>query len=314
VRITLGPQQTAAGQIFSPLDPVPGDPPPAHDTINDFFQLANLRPSRTNYQPFDGVDVDWTITQVGSIAFSNYRFGLFASPPERPLHSDLAETIPTGGIQVAGSFSGAVSSTLYREGTMWIMGTPRGGNAWQTLGSPVTISPDTSSCTVLSIPRPYIDTAVTDQVSDLTSSTASVVLRGEVTVSWITSYISYAIPLRLVLENFFNANLDVVLRVGFDVIHRQTVSDVDVSIGYDFDVVFTKWENIGSFGVASKVEGAIEGILPLILECVKTSGEMQLMVAILNLIESAGPNKRLLQIRIVDDPQNSRVEIVTCPI
>ena len=311
MRMSIGRRETAAGPIFSPLDPVPGEPPGDRDTINDFFQLTDLRSSQTTYQPFASVEIDWNITDAGIIAFPNYRFGLFASPPERPLHSDLEETIPTGGVHIAGSYSGSVRSTLFRETTMWIMGTPRGGNAWQTLGSPMNVSPDTSGCTVLPIPGTFIDAAVTEEVTHLTSETASVVLRGEVTPTWIPSYISYSIPLRLVLNGFFNADIDLVIRVGFDVIHHPAVSDIDVSIGYDFDVVFGTWEHIGGLGVTGRIEEAIEGILPLILECVKSSGERQLMDAILDRIEGRA-NERLLQIRIVDDLNDQKVEIVTC--
>jgi hypothetical protein len=230
----------------------------------------------------------------------------------RNIQDDLVTT-SSNGVHPIGTLSGSLQTPLFEETNLWIIGAPRGTTAWQTLGNPVSVSADTSLCETFTIPRTLVDSQVADELSHLTSSTASVTLRGDIDVTWDSSYISYDLPLRLDLPTMFNANLDITIRLGFGVTHRDHESDVEVSIGYDSDVIFTRWEQIGSFGIAGQLEAAIEGMMPLVLECIKNSGEARLMRGILDGVEPYSDRYRLLAIRIVPAGANSEVQIVLCP-
>ena len=315
MKVTLGPVDTGAGSVFAPVEPIPGDPPPPDDNIGDFFRLDEFRISKTTFVPFEQLDLDWAISQTGStINLNDYRFALAGRPPQRTIENDLESTIAAGGVHPPGTISGTLQVTLFEETRLWIMGAPRGTNAWQTLGSSISMTVDTSACTTLPpISQEVVDAEVTSELSNLTSSTASVVLRGELEATWTESFIAYDLPLRIVLPTMFNANLDVGLRVGFRVEHRGTESDLDVSIGYSSDVTFSTWENIGSLGIAGRLEEALEGLMPLILECVKSSGEAGLMRSILTLISLFGNGDRLLAVRIIPEDPLGKIEVVVCP-
>lgn len=263
VKVTLGPVDTGAGSVFAPLEPIPGDPPPPEDNIGDFFRLDEFRISKTTFVPFEQLDLDWAISQTGSnVNLDDYRFALAGGPPQRTIENDLESTIPAGGVHPPGTISGTLQVTLFEETRLWIMGAPRGTNAWQTLGSPISMTVDTSACTTLQISRVTVDEEVTSELSNLTSSTASVALRGEIGVTWSESYIAYDLPLRIILPAMFNADLDVTLRVGFRVEHRGPESDLDASIGYSLDVTFSTWENIGTLELPASWSKRSKGSCP----------------------------------------------------
>jgi hypothetical protein len=278
---------------------VPGDPPPPQGNINDIFRLELFQSSATAYRPFDELAVEWRISPVGGNVPPDYRFLLVAN--YRTLDNDLA-------------LSGAGRVQMFGETSLAIRGAPRGTSFWQTLGESIPLSVDTSECTVLEASRALIDGMVTDEVSSLTGETASIVLRGDVSVTWGSEFVSYSLPFRIDIPSFFNANLDIELRVYFRVFHEGDESELDITIEHTSNVVFSNVEHIGSFGHAATVEATAEALIPLLLDCVCRSAEAQAIRSILQLIAVLVPSSyRLFSISIVPLDDQSRVELVLCP-
>lgn len=308
-----------AMKIKIPFDRAPGDsilapidPPPLLD-INNFFILNIFRASKTTFIPFEELEIEWSISPINlNVDFADYEFTLNAHD------ATLAESIDASGV---------IQFSPHKNTLLRIRGRKRAGGSFTTLGDTITLTVDESKCKKQEIAGSIIDFFVKDAFSDINNSTASIRLRKgvlktvprtigelEIVSNWNLGYIEYYFPLEVVMNNFFNADLDVTLTLTCQVNHSDKDSELDVTIDHTSNVNFDASEDILSSGASVIVAKTANKLVPLLLDCELKSIELLFIREIMGLISDELSIHRLLDVRIVPLGNLSHIVIVLCPI
>lgn len=302
---------TDNGQL-TPVDPIPPK------DIDDSFALDVFSTSKTTFTPFEEVEIEWLIkAKDPDTDFSDYIFTLNASD------TILADELEASGRK---TFSPNKNTLL----TIW--GRRRSGGGKSSFEKKVALTVDESDCLTIAIYKPLIDDEVKNKLSNFTSETAEIRLRKkpilvnqnpkqyilkdmEVTSTWNHFSIEYFFPLEIVINNFFNADLDVTLDISLKVEHNNSDTVLDVNINHSSDADFSTGEDIFSIGIASAVAKTIDKLLPLILDCELDHLEQTIVRTILGFLNPHLDTHRLLDIRIVVSSQSlTGLYFVLCPL
>lgn len=288
----------------APVDPL--RPP----DVNDHFQLA-LETSATTITPFDAVEVDWVITEQGRVRAQDYVFDLVHT------FGVLSQDVDT---------TGSLSFNPHRNTLLRVHGRRRGQGGPATLGTSVAITIDESSCQTLELPAILIDGLVKTRLTDLTSDTASLRLRKrvvslnpvtrvemEVGSTWKPGSITYDFPMEVVINNFFNADLDVDVTIKPIVHHDGNDTDLEVTITHNSDVDFDTFEDIASLGHSATAAKTADKLLPLVIAAAAREAERELVRQVLAYLRPRLETHRLLAVRVVPNGNLSYLSLVLCP-
>lgn len=290
----------ASKTLFDNEKVLPINPPPPID-LDELFELKVFRVSKTSVDPFEEIQIQWDI-QINKegTSFDDYHFSLVST--EINLIDDLEA-------------SGTVTFAPNKNTLLRIQGRKRGvGRNLLTLGSGIALTVDELDTIVIPLPARVIDYMAEDKLKEFTSSTASIRLKGEPTSNWSVFSIEYKFPLEIVINNFFNGDLDLKINIFFDVIHEAIGSTLDVTITHSSDVDFHLAEDIFSFGHTASIAKTIEKLLPLILDCKFKDIEKSIINELRQLIGTRSDTHRLLDVRIIVDGNFTRLEIVLSPL
>lgn len=270
--------------------------------IAEFFQLDSLTLSKSTVVPFEEVTVSWAISAKRSdIQPTDFGFTLYG--PDENVLDHL-------GLSGSTIVRPRASSFLYLRGH-------KTGSASSPLGSPQILTVDQSSCQTVEIPKDFFDAAVNARLPQLSRSGSQIRLRNNdpVVSSWTAYSVRYVLPLKIVINNFFDADLDVVLTIAFRLSHTEASSDLDVSITDKTDVDFSTIEDILSLGSSSLIAKLIEKIVPLILACPIQLMEAAVLREILSypaVRQALNEGKRLLDVRPVAMAGFEHLAITLC--
>ena len=308
-----------AMKIKIPFDRAPGesilspiDPPPLLD-INNFFILNIFRASKTTFSPFEELEIEWSISPINlSIDFADYEFTLNAND------TILAESLDAFGV---------IPFSPHKNTLLRIRGRKRAGGSFTTLGDTISLTVDESKCMRLEVPSSVIDAEVKNAFSDIANSSAVIRLRKgvvnsnpfqigelEVVSNWSLGSIEYYFPLEIVINNYFNGNLDVTLTITCQVNHSDTDSEFDVTINHTSDVDFDSSEDILSLGSSAIIAETADRLLPLLLDCKLKSIELQIIRMVMTYLSPFLDDHRLLAVRIIPLGNLSYIAFVLCPI
>lgn len=310
MRINVTGRGPTDGEIVTPIDP----PPPLD--INEFFELRSLGASATDVVPFANVDVAWSIAAREGVAFQDFVFDL-VTYGEDPV-TDIG---PNGQVRLA----------PYRSTLVRVVGRRRGSGDRSTLGEGLVIAVDESQCETVEISSAYVNAQVIDRLTRLTSDTAELRLRRrtvprrppatgfhevelEVEPTWELGVVRYFFPLEVVINNFFNADLDVTIWIRFSVHHQGDDTDVEVRIEHSSEVDFDTVENILSLGHAGTAAKTANRLIPLVLACEARVLERDILREVLGFLGPRLDTHRLLAIRVVPLENFSYLAIVLCPL
>jgi hypothetical protein len=294
--------RAGGGEVIRPDDPVPPIDP------DDFFVVETFETDDPEALPFSEVTVRWQIEpRDAETRFEDFEFRLVA-PPQFVVDGISAE--------------GAHSFPLLRATSLRLEGR-KNGSRWMPLGQQITVSVDESDCRRFIVTGAMIDPEVSARLDQITSETAQLRLRGDLSADWNTDRIRYYFPLELVTPNFFNADLDLWMDIRFVVTHFEDdegeKTEVDVRVDFDEDVDYSLAEDILSLGFSAGIaEKAIEYFVPMVLECHEQLIELMLVEQLLenDLVAGRLETDRLFDVRIVPAPQNysKRIEVLTCAV
>jgi hypothetical protein len=304
MRISVTGTGTEPGDELTPIDP----PPPPN--INDFFTLV----SPAEVKPFHQVEVTWSIQPEDDVEFSDFIFTLVAG----------AREVETNLSQDGLSRVSIAESVIVR-----IVGRHDGSGGSSTLGQGVIVRIDDSECEEIEIASVIVDALVVGRLSQITSEASELRLRrrigvtpgGQPTVverevesTWELGVIKYYFPLEVVINNFFNADLDVRLEIRFSVTHAEDNTDLDVTITHSSDVDFSTVENILSLGNSSTAATTANRLIPLILDCRVRGAEQDILRQVLAFLGNRLDTHRLLYLHVVPLDGFSYLAIGLCPI
>lgn len=300
MRIRVNANTMTDEGILTPVDP----PPPIN--IGDLFELTSFRaqkvrssPIDNSLSPFEEVRAEWIIVPKDpSTQFDNFVFSLVTT--EEVLEHDINNV---------GSFTFAP----YQSTMLSIRGRRRSGGITGVFDQKIFLTIDDSSCRREEILGFTMDSLVSNALTNLTDDTQELRLRGDIKPKWTIEYIEYDIPLEIVLNNFFNGNLDVSIKLFFDVHHDGENSDLEVRIEHSSNVNFHWLEDTLSVGSASIIARTANRLIPIILDCEMSRQETQIVRQIIGVIRRRLNTHRLLDVNIVPPEVGAkRLEIILC--
>ena len=296
MRISVSADTLSGNGLLTPIDP----PPPLD--IDDLFDLVIFRTSKTTFKPFEEINVEWSIRAKDSnTEFDDFLFSLVAT-----------DTVLADDIDASGRFTFAP----HKNTLLKIRGRHRTRGGINTLEHGIALTVDESDCLVREFLRDVLDGAVNTTLTGLTSQTPELRLRGEVVSTWKLGSIEYHFPLELVLNNFFNGDLDVDIDLTFDVHHDGSESELEVTIDHSSDVNFHWLEDALSLGSTAIIAATADRMVPLILECELRQQEIQIIRVFMAFLQRDLDTHRLLDVRVIPRG-NSRLatlDFILCPL
>ena len=296
MRISVSANSLSDNGLLTPIDP----PPPLD--IDDLFELELFRTSKTTFFPFEEIDVQWSIrAKTANTEFDDYLFTLVATD------NILVNDLPA---------SGMATFSPHKNTLLKIQGRHRTRGGVNTLGQGIALSVDESSCLVREFPRVVFDDIVNTALTGLTSQTAEIRLQGEVRSTWKLGSIEYYFPLELVLNNFFNGDLDVKIELTFAVHHNGSQSELEVNIDHASDVNFHGLEDVLSLGSSAIIAATANRMVPLILECEMRQQEIQVVRSFMAFLRRDLDTHRLLAVRVapLGNSRLANIAFVLCPL
>lgn len=142
---------------------------------------------------------------------------------------------------------------------------------------------------------------------------------------WTVERIRYKFPLEIILENFFNADLDVYMEIRFMIQHEETGTTLDVDVTFDVDANFETGEHVLSFltpfsGAATlAISKTLNNVLPMVLDCRKTNIEANIGNHLIDDRVTTALNGlsdgRIYDVRIVPGSGfNNNIFVIVCAI
>jgi len=293
MRINIGqPNNLGDDGLITVIDP------PISIDISSLFELVVFTTSTNSAPPFTEITLNWEIQSIDRMTrIEDYAFRLNAFQHEQ-LNSIQAEDSTT--------------FTLVSNTRITISGRKKGGGAWSFFDQALIISLDASNCEIINHYGPFIDDAIFNQLETLLSTTKELRFRRETLPAdpdWTIERIRYKFPLEIVIDNFFNADLDVQMDIRFSMEHGANNSILNIDTEFDVDASFDTGEIIlgslipGMGASTLAISKTLNEVLPMVFDCKKAEIEAEIGRQVLdNRVETALTalnNGRVFSVRIV---------------
>lgn len=298
--------RVAISDNFKPGQPIvfPNDPVPLED-IDTLFSVEVFEASSLTPKPFTAVRFSW---RISASANNN-----------DPLDFEFRV------VEVAGRFLREIlfhdidlidngDWALPRSADIQILGRRRIGGQWTRLGPVISLTLDDADCRTQIVDRLLLDAILLSQFQNEVLSDPRLRLRREYRLadpgrpdlgyeeitlepraSWPGGFIRYEFPLEIVLENFFNMDLDLSLEIRLRVANTGSESILEVEAAMDSDADFSTFEDIASLGSATIIARTVDKMMPLVLDARQRDVEEGVATALLGLVRQS---ERLLSIDI----------------
>ena len=174
---------------------------------------------------------------------------------------------------------------------------------------------DESTCEVKDIPGNLIDALFIDEIESNLTEIPQLRLRSDVEAMWHTNPIRYKIPIEIVLDNFFNGDLDITLKVYFSVDYDYS-SDchLEVTVTESSDANFHWLEDVLTLGHTATIAATIERLLPVILKPITDRAERGLINGICAFLGLGNyfDTHQMLEVNIVPNNSFNYLNFVFC--
>ena len=307
------------GDVLVPIDSPGFDLPPPID-LNDLLVLDGLSVSQASVTPFQEVDVSWSVSaKAAGTELADFVFTLVTG-----------QGVPIDDVGP----SGTQRITVLEPASVMIQARKRSGGNRQRIGEGVSIAVDDTACQKIEFDQRFIDAVVFKAVEELQAGEArirprtapdpnSVGPQGFPTqtielvpsATWHPGFVDYEFPLRFVIDNFFDADLDLRARLLIGVDHGGAQPHLDVTMKLSGHVDFDTVADIVSTGKTAVIAKTLNKVLPLVLECRRGAAERALLtyLGMWPAIKQAGASgKRLHDARIRSTPSGGILEITFC--
>ncbi|MEO0983573.1 MAG: hypothetical protein AAFX03_13085 [Pseudomonadota bacterium] len=282
----------AGNRVHIPID---------RTNINDFFQLDRFEVAPLDPEPFDTVRIEWAISPLSaSVDVSDFTFDLLG------LGNEARENIPLTGSAI---YRPVMSSGVRINGR-------RSGGARSPLGDIKLVQLNKSNCLRLEFPTEIFDSVLSDELDALQADFPELRQRGAFESVVGSDFIQYRIPLKLVIDGFFDADLNVEIRARVLLAHFEDRAEMDLVLSQSSDAIFSTAEDIFSFGQTGKVEKLIERIVPLLLRPKLRDIErsaLAMLFEIPSVRQARESGMRLLNFEFFSLPAGDSFAITFCP-
>lgn len=231
--------------------------------INSILKIERFTVSNSRPFPFENFEVDWLVTAAkNDINIADYQFRIKS-------HYDiLADNIGN---------QGQISISIYNQTLLRVQASFIGSYKWYTLGNPITMPIDVSNCEEKDFPGVLLDDSLSDTtIAELENIPALRLRSGkEVEATWHNQYIEYKIPLEIVLNNFFNGDLDITWKVYFRIDYDSNSDcNLEVFISSNEDANFHWLEDLTTLGHTATIAATIERLMPTIMQPIISRAEL----------------------------------------
>ncbi len=278
----------------------PSDPPPPVD-INDRLSLDQFSVSDTRPKPFEEFDVTWAISARNNANLADYEFRL------KTHYDPMGDSIAPQGTQ---------TFAIHTQTLLSLQAKRIGSGAWRTVGQAIAMQIDDSTCEHREFPGSLFDATIEQQVEAALADVAALRLTGSgIDVDWFTSHIAIKIPLEIVLNNFFNGNLSITLKIYFGVDYDSNQEcNLDVTVFSSEDANFHWLEDIASLGHTATIAKTIEKLMPTIMAPIIARTERGILAGLCAYLDLGNyfDDHRLLSVRIVPNGNLNYLDFVFC--
>jgi len=306
------------GGVFVPVDPVPPS-----NTITELFVIRRFEALNNPGHPMQQNAVNWSITvRDADTSIEEYQFRLVVFG-----HLILNSVQPQG--------SAPFQQTRDTLASLWVR---HGQGTWASFDQKLRISLDRSQCTEITVLGLLFQGVVLEQVRRRIEEedilryrkiTRPVdpsqpngpheVIQLEPEVDWSIHRVRFTLPLEIVLPNFFDGDLDVIMEVRFNVDVEGDESVVDVQVSFKSDANFAVGEDILSLGHTATIAATLDRIIPSLLKCQTPRIEAEILRQLINRevrdAANALPGGDVFQVNIVDGDGNdwqNFIKVIVC--
>ena len=313
----FGPQD---GGVF-----VPGDPLPPTISTSDLFEVELFEAADNPGLPMRENTLSWRVvakdasTNMDDYEFRMTVFGHFTLWPVEP--------------------EGTTSFRQNRD-TLALLWVRKGGGSWVSFDTAVTLPLDKSACVDVEILGLLLQGTVFEQINRILNAEDTLRYRRvvvpkdpnqpnnglkktvqlEPSVDWSVQRVKFTLPLEIVLDNFFNGDLDVTMEVRFDVDVTGPESAVDVQVSFTADTNFSGGEDVLSLGHTATIAAVLDRMIPPLLKCKSPRIEAEILRGLLNLevrsVVDDMPGGDIFKVSIVDggdDEWRHAIRVTICP-
>jgi len=285
---------------FNVIGPVTPLPPSV--SINERLSLDQFTVSDVTPAPFEEFDVAWAVSaRAGNVDIADYQFRL-------KTHYEVLDH--------ALAAQGTKSMAIHAQTLLSLQAKPIGSGGWNTLGQAISMHLDDATCVFREFPGSTMDDLFTTQVEQNLAATPELRLsRAGVQSTWHTTHVEYRIPMTIVLDNYFNGDLDVVWKVYFDVEYDSNQDcQLDVSIFSAEGANFSWYEDILSLGSSAVIAETIERLMPAIMRCIVRDAERAIAAGLCAYLDVGNflDDHRLLSVRVLQLVNNNTLQFVLC--
>ncbi|MCP3973005.1 MAG: hypothetical protein GY926_01785 [bacterium] len=290
--------EAQGGLIATPVDPYPPNEFESRYRLNYFEASADEVP------PFTPIEITWSIDPVGSSIDPN-DLAVWLTSPHGVVH---ARDLPLEGC------------TTYRPtktALLFLQLRTRQGRHIGTFDERRQIRTDETECIRVGIAASLVGSIAEQRIRQLDQASQMLRVRGDdaISASWDWFRVTFNIPLEVVINDFFNADLDVSLTLQIGVRHTGDTTELDVTVRHESKLDFSLAEDILSLGSSGIVAKTANHLLPLIIGCEARALERDIARQLVAVIEGRLTGRRLQDARIHPDgdPGGPRIELVLCP-
>ncbi len=307
------------GGVFVPVDPLPPSNP-----ITELFVIRRFEALSNPGHPMQQNAVNWSIAvKDAGTPIEEYQFRLVVFG-----HVMLNSVQPQG--------SAPFQQTRDTLASLWVR---HGQGSWVSFDQKLRIPLDRSQCSEITVLGLLFQGVVLEQVRRRIEEedvlryrkiTRPVdpsqpngpreVIQLEPEVDWNIHRIRFTLPLEIVLPNFFNGALDIIMEVRFNVYVEGDESVVDVQVSFKSDANFSFVEDILSLGHTATIAATLDRIVPELLKCQTPRIEAEILRQLINRevrdAVNALPGGDVFQVNIVDgggDDWQNFIKIIVCP-
>ncbi len=285
---------------FNVIGPVTPLPPSV--SINERLSLDQFTVSDVTPAPFEEFDVAWVVSaRTGNVDIADYHFRL-------KTHYEVLDH--------ALAARGAKKVAIRAQTLLSLQAKHIGSGSWNTLGQAISMHLDDATCVFREFPGSTLDDLFITQVEQNLAATPELRLsQAGVQSTWHATHVEYKIPMTIVLDNYFNGDLDVVWKVYFDVAYDSNEDcQLDVSIFSAQGANFSWYEDVLSLGSSAVIAETIERLMPAIMRCTAGDAERTIAAGLCAYLDVGDflDDHRLLSVRVLQLVNNNTLQFVLC--
>lgn len=304
MRINVSPGRINNNNLV--IDGGGGFPQPPTTSMSELFNVETFELSTNEVRPFQEVTISWSIVAIdNTINMADYRFRLKIMGDSTPVDADLAA-------------NGSVIHRPLKKLYYVITAEPRGNGSGQTISQKLLMNVDDTDCVIISLTKDAFNSFAISEFDRFMRETKGLqkrkkpvgpdnVDRGYYEVKTvfedIPNVIKVSFPFEINTPNFFDADLDVKLKVFLSIDHNESESFLDVHVDIDSDFDYNAGEHILTAGCTGIVSKAMNSVLPMVMESKKAGIERAIANGIVSFVNIFGilDTKRMLSVNILSD-------------